>query len=860
MKVTLIIAAVIAASSVSAYQCPDNTSVNNSCRQISVSPLICNNPNVNKDACNAKQCNQQYIDNYAACQCRRSPNMFYEHSANVEGLVRRCGLSTLNNPYGSPSQYRPGQGTQTFGPVTPVTSSANSGVVTRIYNGTTYYGGSNTVVSGTTRWPPPGSRARPASSAAPVLVSAAPIESPTETAVPVQKQGKKKLSGGAIAGIVLGCLAALALAGLLAWCWRRKRNQHTTTYNTHSTYETSQNRGPTRTVVTEKIEPVVVKSGTHQTYNNAPANSTTYTTTTQSVPVNNQGYNNPSTTYNTASSNAVHPSTSYNTTTTTNGYNTANNEYNSGYNTGNDVRYNNNNNRATVVSQAATEELKTLLENDVRVKVAGIDLDGILRGKVMAKTKFLSVLESGFGFCSVIFGWDMHDKTYAEELSVSNAANGYKDIIAIPDLSTFRRIPWENNIPFFLLSFYDPKTRAPLAVCPRGVLKKVTDELASLGWEAMCGIEFEFYNFKETPDTLAAKGHTNPEALTPGMFGYSLLRPSLHQDYFYDIFDQCKEFGVNIEGFHTETGPGVYEAALEYDNATKMADMANLFKLSVKQLGLQRGIMPTFMAKPYVDQPGSSGHLHFSIRDINTKTNLFAVSSAGPGVASGPASSSIPFGQQLHSPTSDGEESTEAAASLNAALNRPDWETTVEGVQEMSQMMRYFTAGLLTALPSIMCILAPNINSYKRLVENYWAPVTISWGIESRVSAIRVIGPPQCEPKGTRLEMRVGGADINPHLAIAACLAAGLYGIKKRLPMPVAPTAIEIGGEGPIRGERLPKTLKESAMKMLEKGSIAREVLGDEFVEHYGATRLNEHRLWETAVTTWETKRYFELV
>ncbi|KAK3841720.1 MAG: glutamine synthetase [Linnemannia gamsii] len=516
---------------------------------------------------------------------------------------------------------------------------------------------------------------------------------------------------------------------------------------------------------------------------------------------------------------------------------------------------------AAAVSQAAIEEIKTLLENDVRIKVAGIDLDGILRGKIMAKTKFLSVLESGFGFCSIVFGWDMHDKTYPEELSVSNAANGYKDMIAIPDLSTFRRIPWENNIPFFLLSFFDPKTRAPLAVCPRGVLKRVTDELASHGWEAMCGIELEFYNFKETPDTMAAKGYTNPEALTPGMFGYSLLRPSLHQDYFYDIFDQCRDFGVNIEGFHTETGPGVYEAALAYDSATKMADMANLFKLSVKQLGLQRGIMPTFMAKPYADQPGSSGHLHFSIRDISTKTNLFAASSSGAGTASGPASSSIPFGQQLHSPTSDGEESTgAAAASLDAALNRPDWETTVEGVQEMSQMMKYFTAGLLTALPSIMCILAPNINSYKRLVENYWAPVTISWGIESRVSAIRVIGPPQCEPKGTRLEMRVGGADINPHLAIAACLAAGMYGIKKRLAMPVEPTAVEIGGEGPIRGERLPKSLKDSAMKMLEKGSIAREVLGDEFVEHYGATRLNEHRLWENAVTNWETKRYFELV
>ncbi|KAG0080058.1 hypothetical protein BGZ92_000798, partial [Podila epicladia] len=152
-----------------------------------------------------------------------------------------------------------------------------------------------------------------------------------------------------------------------------------------------------------------------------------------------------------------------------------------------------------------------------------------------------------------------------------------------------------------------------------------------------------------------------------------------------------------------------------------------------------------------------------------------------------------------------------------------------------------------------------------RLVENYWAPVTVSWGIESRVSAVRVIGPPQCDPKGTRLEMRVSGADINPHLAIAACLATGLYGIKNKLAMPVGPTTSEAEagvtqGKIQIRTERLPKSLKDAAQAMLAPESIARQVLGDAFVDHYGATRLNEYRLWETAVTTWETKRYFELV
>ncbi|KAF9920501.1 hypothetical protein FBU30_009678 [Linnemannia zychae] len=367
MKVSLILAAIVAATSVSAYQCPDTNAVNSACRQISVSPLVCNNPNVNKEACNVKQCNQKYIDDYSACQCRRSPTQFYEHSANVEGLLRRCGLMTLNNPYGDPDQYRPGQGTKVF---TTATSSAQAGVATHIYNGTTYYGGTNTVIAGTTRWVsatvihngtringrttwifgtpsiirgtgPLTGTAVPATThpGSTMIVtstiatrSAAPVEGGTATPTPVQTQSNGRISGGAIAGIVLGCLGALALAGLLAWCWRRKRSQHTATYsNTTSAYD--QSRGPTRTVITEKIEPVVVKSGTQHNYGTVPATTTnTYNTTSQAVPAN-QGYT--SNTYNT-SSNAVHPSTSYNTTSTT-GYNTINQGYNNNTTTGNTI-------------------------------------------------------------------------------------------------------------------------------------------------------------------------------------------------------------------------------------------------------------------------------------------------------------------------------------------------------------------------------------------------------------------------------------------------------------------------------------------------------------------------------------------
>jgi glutamine synthetase len=139
------------------------------------------------------------------------------------------------------------------------------------------------------------------------------------------------------------------------------------------------------------------------------------------------------------------------------------------------------------------DQLPALLENDISVKVAGVDVDGVLRGKLMAKKKFLGIAKEGFGFCSVIFGWDMHDMTYVRELKISNKENGYRDIIAVPDLKSFRRIPWEDNIPFFLVSFFDPDTGDSLSACPRSLLQRTVDKLAKQGMGAMAGGRYSQY-------------------------------------------------------------------------------------------------------------------------------------------------------------------------------------------------------------------------------------------------------------------------------------------------------------------------------------------------------------------------------
>ncbi|KAG0057767.1 hypothetical protein BGZ83_003665 [Gryganskiella cystojenkinii] len=331
MKTTFMITmAVAAVSTASAYVCPDAQSVSYSCRQLNVFPLVCYNPKLNKDACNEKQCNQPYIDNYAACQCRRSMTEFFEHSVNVEGLIRRCG-GGLNNPFGNSGQYRPGQGTATF-PVGTPTHPGNGGPsgtldpnnpATRIYNGTTYYGGQTGVVSGTTRivsatavvgsttilpgtttWVSgtPGiirgtsTPSGPSATGKPATryyngttyyggqtggvdlatTSAQPLVTSTESPLPITTQSRR-VSPGAIAGIVLGLLAAALIAALLAFCWRRKRAAHVaTTTTTHIAH------APPRTIVTEKIEPVVVKA--------VPADQTHYASSvpiasTSSVPV-----------------------------------------------------------------------------------------------------------------------------------------------------------------------------------------------------------------------------------------------------------------------------------------------------------------------------------------------------------------------------------------------------------------------------------------------------------------------------------------------------------------------------------------------------------------------------------------------
>lgn len=479
---------------------------------------------------------------------------------------------------------------------------------------------------------------------------------------------------------------------------------------------------------------------------------------------------------------------------------------------------------ATVNAPKTAEDLRDLLVNDNKVKVAGIDVDGVLRGKFMSKDKFLSAVSSnGFGFCSVVFGWDVHDVVYSRELLISNKANGYRDVIAEIDLSTYRRTPWEDNVPFFLVSFLDPDTRKPLSVCPRGVVSLVAKKAEASGWTPMAGCEYEYFQFKETPHTLVEKNFTNLDPLTPGMHGYSLLRTQLNTQYFHDIFNEAEKFDVAIEAHHTETGPGVYETALAYRPVLRMADNAILFKFLAKSVGMKHGITPSFMAKPWANLPGCSGHIHVSLRDSNGK-NIFAL----PGSETGKGRDGAKY----------------------------------DDTKFISEVAEQFLAGILDGLPDVLPLLVPTINGYKRLVggEAFWAPNAVTYGYDCRAGSVRILSPPSVPPSATRFEVRVPGADMNPYFALSAIFALGLRGIEKKLELNIVPVT-QMTQEDKRSGKvtMLPQSLEAATIRMMRSGSVAREVFGDDFVEHFGGTREHEVALWNSAVTNWEVERYLEL-
>jgi glutamine synthetase len=259
-----------------------------------------------------------------------------------------------------------------------------------------------------------------------------------------------------------------------------------------------------------------------------------------------------------------------------------------------------------------------------------------------------------------------------------------------------------------------------------------------------------------------------------------------------------------LEGIHTETGPGVIEATITVDAAISAADKGALFKTFMKILAQRHGLMATFMAKWSNDYPGLSGHIHLSLRHRGSAASAFYDAS------------------KQHS---------------------------------MSDIQRHFVAGQQKLMPHLLCMIAPTINSYSRLIPGFWAPTEATWGVENRTNALRVISG---SDKSQRVEHRLGAADANPYLAIAAALGAGLYGVEKKWEpeMQIKGNAYEQKHPDHLA---LPKTLWDAA-QLFKASEAARALFGDAFVDHFSATREWEEREFRKHITDWEMERYFEII
>ena len=366
---------------------------------------------------------------------------------------------------------------------------------------------------------------------------------------------------------------------------------------------------------------------------------------------------------------------------------------------------------------------------------------------------------------------------------------GYGDFVLTPDLATLRRVPWLEGTALVLCDV-GWADGSPVVASPRQVLRTQVERARALGYEPMMGSELEFYLLKESYEEAHAKHYRDLTPSVPYILDYHILATTFDEPLIRQIRLAMAGSGIQIESSKGEAWPGQQEINLRYADALTMADNHTVYKNGAKEIAHQNGCSITFMAKPDHSWIGSSCHIHSSL-----------------------------------------------------------WREGANAFDGESEVFRRYLAGWIACLRELALFLAPTINSYKRFTAGSWAPTTLAWGHDNRTCGFRIVG----HGPSQRIETRIPGGDVNPYLAFAALIAAGLYGIEQELelPEPLEGNAYESDAE------RFPHALRE-AVDALEHGTMARAALGDEVVDHYLNYGRVEQRLFDEAVTCWERERLFE--
>ena len=445
------------------------------------------------------------------------------------------------------------------------------------------------------------------------------------------------------------------------------------------------------------------------------------------------------------------------------------------------------------------EELKAAVASGEidTVIAAQTDMQGRLMGKRFHAEFFVDSAWEETHSCNYLLATDMEMLT-VEGFKSSSWSQGYGDYTMKPDLATLRRIPWLEGTALVLCDVLDHHTHAEVPHAPRTVLKRQAQRLKAIGQAPMTASELEFFLFKESYEEAGAKGFAGLTPISAYNEDYHIFQTTKEEDVMRAVRNGLNGADVPVENSKGEAEAGQAEINVRYGDALTMADRHAIIKNAVKEIAWRHGRAASFMAKWSYEHAGSSSHIHMSL--------------IGPDGA-----------PSFYDPSAD---------------------------HGLSAAGRSFLAGLLAHAAETTLFLAPNINSYKRFTVGMFAPTKAVWSFDNRTAGYRICG---AGTKAIRIECRIGGADLNPYLAKAALLAAGLAGMTQGLPLEPEFKGDAYGGEG----REIPKTLR-AAIEAADGSAMLRAAMGDDVVDHYVHAARWEQTEYDSRVTDWERIRGFE--
>ena len=432
------------------------------------------------------------------------------------------------------------------------------------------------------------------------------------------------------------------------------------------------------------------------------------------------------------------------------------------------------------------------------VIAAQVDMQGRLMGKRLQAEFFLDSAVEETHSCNYLLATDMEMYT-VEGYKATSWAAGYGDYTMVPDLTTLRLVPWLEGTAMVLCDVIDHHTHAEVPHSPRAILKKVLARLDAKGMKATMATELEFFLFKQSFEQAQSTGYRNIEPISPYNEDYHIFQTTKEEDVMRAIRTGLYGAGIPVEGSKGEADSGQEEINIKYANALDCADNHVITKNGCKEIAWAKGRALTFLAKWHYEAAGSSSHVHQSLWTSDGKTLFFD----------------------------------------------PD------GEYGMSQLMRHYLAGLLEHASEITYFLAPYINSYKRFAKGTFAPTKAIWSLDNRTAGYRLCGD---GTKSVRIECRVGGSDLNPYLALAALLSAGLAGIERKLELEPEFTGDAYEAQ---KARGIPQTLRD-ASAALNASKMLRKSFGDDVVDHYVHAGEWEQEEYDRRVTDWEVARGFE--